>query len=84
MRRAYRTVARGDAILVPHCGPTGLLRIQVLSATSFYDTNSNTIYSLSTGAPTWSHPANATAPGAIAGTLVVLPTYLNQLVTEPY
>lgn len=56
--------------------------IQALSATSFFDAPSNSIYSLSTGAITWSD-AHA-APGAVAGALVVFPNYLNQLVTEPY
>jgi hypothetical protein len=58
--------------------------IQVLSATSIYDTVSNSIYSLSTGAKTWSPPANPSAPGAVAGTVVVFTNDLNQLVTEPY
>jgi hypothetical protein len=58
--------------------------IRVPSATSIYDAASNSIYSLSTGAKTWSRPAEATVTGAVAGTLVVFPSYLNRLISEPY
>jgi hypothetical protein len=58
--------------------------MQVLSATSIYDAASNAIYSLSTGAKTWSTTNDRLGPAAVAASRVVFVTDSNQLVTEPY
>lgn len=58
--------------------------LQAVGTGSFYDEGANVIYSLSTGAATWSPPADAGRTGTIAGSLVVFPTESNQLLAEPY
>jgi hypothetical protein len=58
--------------------------LQVVGASSFYDEGANLLYSLSTGAATWTPPANAQRTGTIAGSLVVFPTQSNQVLAEPY
>jgi Putative Ig domain len=57
--------------------------IQLASATSLFDAHSNAIYSLSTGASTWSGPGYPPSAGTVAGNRVAF-TFHNQLVTEPY
>ena len=56
--------------------------IQVVTTDSIYDGASNSIYSLSTAAKTWSAPTTR-VPGVVAGSRIV---YMSgdQLVTEPY
>ena len=56
--------------------------IQVVTADSIYDQPTNAIYSLTTGAKTWSGAAN-TSGGVVAGSRVAY-VVGNQLVTEPY
>jgi hypothetical protein len=58
--------------------------IQVLSATSIYDPTANGIFSLESGAQTWSTTSNLQRPAAVAGSRVVFVTNSNQLVIEPY
>jgi len=60
---------------LPVAGP-----IQVVTADLIYDSSSNAIYSLSTGAKTWSSPNRG---GVVAGSRVAY-VVGNQLVTEPY
>jgi hypothetical protein len=66
--------------VLPHLyGP-----LQMVGTGSFYDEGANVIYSLSTGAATWTPPAGAARTGTIAGVLVVFPTQSNQLLAAPY
>ena len=58
--------------------------LQVLSAESIYDGFSNAIYSLSTGAKTWSiSVAEGWSAAAVAGSSVTFVSG-NQLLVEPY
>jgi len=61
--------------LPPLTGP-----IQVVTSDSIYDGSSNAIYSLSSGAKTWSGTASS---GVFAGSRIAY-VVGNQLVTEPY
>ena len=66
--------------VLPHLyGP-----LQMVGTDSFYDAGKNVIYSLSTGATTWTPPTNGQRIGTIAGSLVVFPSDSNQVLTEPY
>lgn len=56
--------------------------LQVLGSTAIFDASSNSIYSLSTGAQTWSAPRGALR-GAVSGSQVVY-TLDNQVVTQPF
>ncbi len=58
--------------------------IQVLSAEAIFDPVRSVIYSLETGEAIWPAPPDAAGRGAVAGSVVVFPTFSNQIVVEPY
>jgi len=58
--------------------------LQVLGTTAIFDESSNSIYSLSTGARTWSAPQDVLRGGVVSGSQVVYTTLDNQVVTQPF
>jgi hypothetical protein len=60
-----------------------LKSFQVVSADSVYDPNSNAVYSITTGLPTWTSASPSTGVGAVAGSNIVFASG-NQVLVEPY
>jgi hypothetical protein len=57
--------------------------VQVLGADSLYDSGSNRIYAISTGAVTWSTATEFDGLGAVAGSNMVFVSN-TQVVVQPY
>jgi hypothetical protein len=88
-----QSVDTGDVVYTLSATPAGLPTlphltgpIQIVSSDLIYDSSSNAIYSLSTGAKTWSGPV---VPGLLAGAGVLAGARVaygsgNRLITEPY
>jgi hypothetical protein len=57
--------------------------IQPLGSDSIYDPSTNAIYSITTGAPTWTSVNPSLQVGAVAGALVIFASG-NQLLAEPH
>lgn len=60
-----------------------LQSLQALSSDSVYDPSSNTIYSTTTGAATWTTASSSTGRGAIAGSNVVFASG-SEVLIQPY